>query len=172
MKITIVLLAGIVSLAIVAISLDSRIGNLYNDIPEKLTSSLKKQINQEIDVMVKEWDKAAANKDATALSRLYTEEADIIHHDDVHHSGRESIRRHFENQIANDPKLKKIFTNHNRNFITPEIVVETAKSHITGSVFIPAPPTRGRYTATYVKTEGRWLILYERAWYTWPFKYD
>lgn len=172
MKVKIVVLVGIVSVAIAAISLSPRIACLYNGPNQKLTSSLKKEINKEIDLMVKEWDKAAANKDAIALSRLYTEDADIIHYDDIHHSGRESIRRHFENQIANDPKLKKSFTNHNRVFITPEIVVETAKSHITGSLLKPAPPTRGRYTATYVKTDGRWLILYERAWWTWPFKYD
>ena len=137
-----------------------------------LTDSFKNKINKEIDSMVEEWDKAAANKDANSLSKLYTINADIIHYDNIQHVGRESIKQHFEKQFINDPDLKKAFSDFQRIFVTPKIVIETAKSHITGSKIIPTPPTRGRYTATYTKIEDRWLIVYERAWWTWPFKYD
>ena len=139
---------------------------------ESVTDSLKNQIIKEIDLMVREWDEAAVNKDAKNLSNLYTENANIIHYDDIHHIGRESIEQHFEKQFMNDQNLKKVFSDHQRIIISPEIVIESAKSHITGSKLNPSPPTRGRYTATYIKTEGRWLIVYERAWWTWPFKYD
>ena len=122
--------------------------------------------------MVKEWDEAAANKDSTTLSNLYAEKADIIHHDNIQHVGRESIKQHFEKQFINDSRLIKTFSDHQRIVLTPEIVIESAKSHITGSKIIPPPPTRGRYTATYIKKKGKWLIVYERAWWTWPFNYD
>ena len=147
-------------------------GNQSSKTLENLNDSLKNQINKEIDSMVKEWDKSAANKDAKRLSELYAKNADIIHYDNVHHVGRKSIQQHFEKQFINDSNLKKVFSDHQRFFVTPEIVIETAKSHITGSKITPRPPTRGRYTATYIKSRGRWLVLYERAWWTWPFKYD
>ena len=134
--------------------------------------SLKKQIIKEIDAEVKKWDQAAANKDAESLSNLYAENADIIHYDNIQHVGRGSIRQHFEKQLLKDPHLKKTFSDHQRLVLSPEIVIETAKSHITGSKISPPPPTRGRYTATYFKKNEKWLIVYERAWWTWPFKYD
>ena len=140
--------------------------------PESISNSLRNQINKEIDSMVKEWDESAANKDAKTLSNLYAQNADIIHHDNIRYVGRETIKQHFEKQFINDANLNKIFSDHQRIVITPEIVIESAKSHITGSKNTPPPPTRGRYTATYIKKKGRWLILYERAWWTWPFKYD
>ena len=139
---------------------------------ESVTDSLKNQINKEIDSMVKEWEEAAANKDAKSLSNLYAKNADIIHHDNIHYVGRELIKQHFEKQFVNDPNLKKNFSEFQRIVITPEIVIESAKSHITGSKIKPSPPTRGRYTATYIKKKDRWLIVNERAWWTWPFKYD
>ena len=139
---------------------------------ESVTDSMKNQIIKEIDLMVREWDEAAANKDAKNLSNLYAKNANIIHYDDIHYIGRESIEQHFEKQFMNDQNLEKVFSDHQRIIISPEIVIESAKSHITGSKLNPSPPTRGRYTATYIKTEGRWLIVYERAWWTWPFKYD
>jgi len=140
--------------------------------PESISDSLRNQINKEIDSMVKEWDEAAANKDAKTLSNLYAQNADIIHYDNIHYEGRESIKQHFEKQFIDDPNLNKDFSDHQRIVLTPEIVIESAKSHITGSKINPSPPTRGRYTATYIKKQGRWLIVYERAWWTWPFKYD
>ena len=139
---------------------------------ETIGDSLRDQINKEIDSMVKEWEEAAANKDAKTLSNLYAENADIIHYDNIHYVGRELIKQHFENQFINDPSLKKNFSEFQRIVLTPEIVIESAKSHITGSKINPSPPTRGRYTATYIKKNGRWLIVNERAWWTWPFKYD
>ena len=140
--------------------------------PESISDSLRNQINKEIDSMVKEWDEAAANKDAKTLSNLYAQNADIIHYDNIHYVGRESIKQHFEKQFINDSNLNKIFSDHQRIVLTPEIVIESAKSHITGSKVTPSPPTRGRYTATYIKKYGIWLIVNERAWWTWPFKYD
>jgi uncharacterized protein (TIGR02246 family) len=133
-----------------------------------ISDSLKSQINKELDTMVEEWDEEAANKDATTLSNLYSQNADIIHYDNVHHKGRASIKQYFEDQFKNDPNLKKSFSEHQRIFLSPEIVIESAESHIIGSKMDPKPPTRGRYTATYVKTKGKWLIAYERAWWTWP----
>ena len=138
----------------------------------KITETLTNQINKELDAEVKKWDRAAANKDALALSKLYTQTADIIHYDNIQHIGQKSIIRHFEKQMKQDPHLKKIFSDHQRLIITPSIVIETAKSHITGSKIKPAPPTRGKYTAMYVKKNNEWLIAFERAWWTWPFKYD
>ena len=49
--------------------------------------------------MVKEWDEAAANKDAKTLSNLYAQNADIIHYDNIHYVGRESIKQHFKNSL-------------------------------------------------------------------------
>ena len=140
--------------------------------PESISNSLRNQINKEIDSMVKEWEEAAANKDAKTLSNLYAQNADIIHYDNIHYVGRESIKQHFEKQFINDSNLNKIFSDHQRIVLTPEIVIESAKSHITGSKVTPSPPTRRIYTATYIKKKGRWLIVYERAWWTWPLKYD
>ena len=134
--------------------------------------SLKNQINKEIDAEVEKWDEAAANKDAESLSNLYAENADVIHYDNIQHVGRESIRQHFEKQLTKDPHLIKTFSDHQRLVLSPEMVIETAKSHINGSKISPPPPTRGRYTATYFKKNDKWLIVYERAWWTWPFKYD
>ena len=87
---------------------------------ETIGDSLRDQINKEIDSMVKEWEEAAANKDAKTLSNLYAENADIIHYDNIHYVGRELIKQHFENQFINDPSLKKNSVSFSELFLLPK----------------------------------------------------
>ena len=106
------ILITIAAVGLVGCTMTRQIPQKVNQSPktsENLTDSLKNQINKEIDSMVKEWDKSATNKDAKRLSELYAKNADIIHHDNVHHLGRESIQQHFEKQFINDSNLKKVF---------------------------------------------------------------
>tara|TARA_B100000029_G_scaffold483049_1_gene533880 strand:- start:213 stop:479 length:267 start_codon:yes stop_codon:yes gene_type:complete len=71
---------------------------------------------------------------------------------------------HFSRQFKNEPQLKKRFSELQRVFLTPSIVVESGRSHITGWRD-KSNPTHGRYTAVYMKKGAKWLIVYERAWW-------
>ena len=130
----------------------------------EITTEQKARINKELNAAVAQWDKAAAAKDPEGIAKLYDINADVIHHNDIHHRTRTSLRRQFSEQFKNEPNLKKRFTGHERIFLTPNTVVESAETHITG-LRDKSSPTQGRYTAIYTKKNGEWLIVYERAWW-------
>ena len=130
----------------------------------EVTKAQKALINKELDAVVAQWEKAAAAKDVEGLAKLYDSNPDVIYYNDVHHRTRTSVRKHFSEQFKNEPNLKKRFSGIKRIFLTPNIVVESAQSHITGWSD-KSNPTQGRYTAIYMKQHSEWLIVHERAWW-------
>ena len=158
MKRTGMVILLLTAIAVTGLSQDSRKQTV------EVTTEQKARINKELDAAVAHWEKAAAAKDVEGLAKLYDLNTDVIHYNDIHHRTRTSVRKQFSEQFKNEPNLKKRFSGFERIFLTPNIVVESAQSHITGWSD-KSSPTQGRYTAIYMKKNTEWLIVHERAWW-------
>lgn len=158
MKRTVMVMLLLTALAITGLSQNSEQQTV------EVTTEQKSRINKELDAVVAQWEKAAAAKDVEGLAAIYDLNANVIYYNDIHHRTRTAVSKHFSEQFEKEPALKKRFSDIERIFLSPNIVVESAQTHITGWSD-NSSPTQGRYTAIYMKKKGKWLIVHERAWW-------
>ncbi len=123
----------------------------------------EEQINKELEVLLREWEKAFNAKDAARLATLYAERIDVIYEDNVHHRNRKSLQKSFQKQFKEEPNLKTVFSDVERLIVSPTLVIETGIWANTGAVD-SSRPTRGRYSVTLQKIQGKWLVVHDRSW--------
>jgi len=121
------------------------------------------QVNKELEVVLREWEKAFNAKDTARVVKLYAEPTDVIYDDNVHHRTRKSLQKYFEKRFKEEPKLKAVITDVERLIVSPTLVIETGIWANTG-VKDSSRPTRGRYSCTLQKIHGKWLIIQDRSW--------
>jgi uncharacterized protein (TIGR02246 family) len=94
--------------------------------------------------------------DAKAIAAMFTEQGEAIDSDGAAIRGRASLEAHYAGRFANFPGEKietKIDLIH---FLTPEVARQDGRSKL-----IPVGEdlaTTSKYTATFVKSQGRWLV--------------
>lgn len=125
--------------------------------------ALKAQVNKELEVVLREWEKAFNAKDAARVVTLYAEQTNVIYEDNVHHRKRKSLQKRFETQFKEEPQLQCIITDVERLIVSPTLVIETGIWTNTGAKD-SSRPTRGRYSCTLQKMKGKWLIIHDRSW--------
>ncbi len=121
------------------------------------------QINKELDAALKRWEKAFNAKDAAGVASLYAAKTNVIYEDNVHHRNRKSVQEGYETRFKEEPNLRTVITDVERLFVSPTLVIETGIWANTGAMD-SSRPTRGRYSCTLQKTQGRWLIIHDRSW--------
>jgi uncharacterized protein (TIGR02246 family) len=95
--------------------------------------------------------------DAKAIAALFTEQAEAIDADGAAIRGREALEAHYAERFVANPGEKLETTIELIHFLAPEVARQDGRSKL-----IPTngggPPSTSKYTATFVKTQGRWLV--------------
>ena len=123
----------------------------------------KARINQELDAALAGWSKAFNARDAAAVAKFYTENADVISPENVHLQGRKALQKHQEKQSKSEPDMRTRISDVVRNILSPTTVIETGIWELEG-VRDASRARRGRYTCTLIKQNGKWLAVHERGW--------
>jgi len=100
---------------------------------------------------------AAFNKgDAKAVAAFWTPDGDYV--DQLGHTfaGREAIEKMFESYFASAKGAEIRVDSDSLRFLAPALAVEDGST----SVFLPdgTPPSRARYTNTFIFADGKWLL--------------
>lgn len=122
-----------------------------------------KQINKELDAALTMWEKAFNAKDAGRVMSLYAEEFDVIYEDNVRYQSKQSLKKYFEKQFKEEANRKVGITDVKRVLVSPTLAIESgvwANTEGTDS----SRPSRGRYSCTLQKINGKWLIIHDRSW--------
>ncbi|MFP6763685.1 MAG: DUF4440 domain-containing protein [Planctomycetaceae bacterium] len=122
-----------------------------------------KQINKELDAFLTLWEKAFNAKDADRVMSLYAEQIDVIYEDNVRNRTRESLKQNFEKRFREEANRKVVITDVERLIVSPTLAIESgvwANTEGTDS----SRPSRGRYSCTLQKINGKWLIIHDRSW--------
>ena len=122
-----------------------------------------KQINKELDAFLTLWEKAFNAKDADRVMSLYAEQIDVIYEDNVPNRTRESLKQNFEKRFKEEANRKVVITDVERLIVSPTLAIESgvwANTEGTDS----SRPSRGRYSCTLQKINGKWLIIHDRSW--------
>jgi uncharacterized protein (TIGR02246 family) len=94
--------------------------------------------------------------DAAAAADTYTETAIVVDEHGDRIEGRKAIREQLAASFADNPKTTIAIEVDALRFLGPETAIEIGRTTIT-----PAPgagmPEKTRFTAVYVKLDGRWL---------------
>ena len=93
--------------------------------------------------------------DAKAIAALFTEQGEAIDADGAAIRGRESLEAHYTERFEANPGEKIETTIELIHFLAPEVARQDGRSKLipTGG-----PPSTSKYTAAFVKTQGRWLV--------------
>jgi uncharacterized protein (TIGR02246 family) len=122
-----------------------------------------KKILAEVEAVLRQWEAAFNAHDAVALSKLYDVKTDVIYDDDVHHRGRKAMQQHFAELFGKQSKVQQTITDVERKVLSRRVVIGTGVWKIVGDSD-PTHPTRGRYSCTWMKKKGKWLIVHDRSW--------
>ena len=122
-----------------------------------------KKILAEVEAVLRQWEAAFNAHDAVALSKLYDVKTDVIYDDDVHHRGRKAMQQHFAELFGKQSKVQQTITDVERKVLSHRVVIGTGVWKIVGDSD-PTHPTRGRYSCTWMKKKGKWLIVHDRSW--------
>ena len=123
----------------------------------------EKTIIGELEAALRQWEASFNAQDAVALAKLYDVNTDVIYDNDVHHRSRKSIQKQFEERFRKESDLKQKITQVERKILSRRIAIETGVWQIMGDTD-PSRPTRGRYSSTWMKKKGKWLIVHDRGW--------
>ena len=123
----------------------------------------EKKIIAELETALKQWETAFNAKDAVALAKLYDVNTDVIYDNDVHHRNRKSLQKQFVERFAKEANQKQTITEVERKILTRRIVIETGVWENAGSSDTTRAQ-RGRYSCTWMKKKGKWLIVHDRGW--------
>ena len=110
-----------------------------------------------------EFVKAFNARDAKAIAALWMENADYRDDSGSFFHGRDAIEQKYAEFFAENPQEMKIeISLESLRLITPTMAVEDGVATISPPV--PGPPVAGRYTATHVRNDGKWLLASVREW--------
>ena len=121
-------------------------------------------INSQLDVILKRAKKLFNNHDAEGISKLYAEETDVIHAGDKPRESRKQMQEAYADFFKTNPSVRTKYTDAVRTILTPDIVIESGVWEDSGKSETEAETESGRYSTVFKKTDGKWLIVYERAW--------
>jgi uncharacterized protein (TIGR02246 family) len=109
---------------------------------------------------VEEYTRAYNAGDARALAALYTKDAEVVDEDGVRYTGRDAIERMAADLLKASPGARLAVTVDSLRFLGRDVAKEEGRStvHPSGG----GAPLTNRYTALYVKRDGRWLLDSER----------
>jgi uncharacterized protein (TIGR02246 family) len=109
-----------------------------------------------IKALLDAFTKAFNAGDAAAAAATYAETAVVVDEYGDRIEGRAAIRNQLATSFADNPKTTISIQVDALRFLGPETAIETGRTTIT-----PAPgagaPEKTRFTAVYVKLDGRWL---------------
>ena len=97
-----------------------------------------------------------AKGDAKAVAALFTEQGEAIDTAGEAIRGREALEAHYAERFEANSGDKIETTIELIHFLAPEVARQDGRSKL-----IPpgeGPPSTSRYTATFVKSQGRWLV--------------
>ena len=123
----------------------------------------EKKILAEVEATLRQWEAAFNAHDAVALAKLYDVKTDVIYEDDVHHRGRKAMRKQFAELFGKQSEIQQTITEVERKVLSRRIVIGTGVWNNVGDSD-PTRPTRGRYSCTWMKKKGKWLIVHDRSW--------
>jgi uncharacterized protein (TIGR02246 family) len=93
-------------------------------------------------------------QDATAVANAFTEDGDMLILTGDILRGREAMKAGHASFFKNNPKAKIAGKQHQRRFLTPDVVVAQGEWTVMGG---PAEfPGKGLWTAVQVKKAGTW----------------
>lgn len=99
---------------------------------------------------------AFAKGDAKTISALWAPDADYIDQFGHRTSGREALEKLFTQFFAENKGAQLRVDSESLNVVTPELAIEDG----TSAVVSPGEPlpSRARFTNTFVKKDGKWLL--------------
>jgi uncharacterized protein (TIGR02246 family) len=108
--------------------------------------------------------KAFNARDAKAVAALWIENADYRDETGSFFHGRDAIEQRYAEFFAEHSgrEMKMELSLESVRLITPTLAVEDGVGTISPPV--PGPPVAGRYTATHVFQDGKWLLACVREW--------
>jgi uncharacterized protein (TIGR02246 family) len=99
---------------------------------------------------------AGYNKgDSKALAALFTEDAEVEEAEGDRYQGRDLIERRLAETFAASPGVRITIEADAIRFLSPEVVKEDGRSVVTPTA---GAPLARRFTAIFVRRDGRWLI--------------
>jgi uncharacterized protein (TIGR02246 family) len=135
---------------------------LLTNIPVSAQQESREAI-QELDRSLEVWVTAYNEHNASALSRQYAEDGNMMVTTGERVQGRAAIEKTFAEFFSKNPQVKVKLSAVSRKFLTPNIVVEDGTWEESGNSN-PAQPSKGFYTAVLVKQDGKWLVEVDRNW--------
>ncbi len=108
-----------------------------------------------LDEVVASFTRAFDRGDAKAVAATFAEDAQVVDEEGKATVGRQAIEALFASSFQAHPGARIALTVESRLFATPEVAVEEGTAEIRPAAGVEAEVTR--YTATYVKKDGRWL---------------
>jgi uncharacterized protein (TIGR02246 family) len=108
--------------------------------------------------------KAFNARDAKAIAALWMENADYRDETGSFYHGRDAIEKKYAAFFAehSGAEMKIELSLESLRLITPELAVEDGVGIVSPPV--PGPPVAGRYTATHIRQDGKWLLASVREW--------
>ncbi len=99
---------------------------------------------------------AFAKGDAKTISTLWTADADYVDQFGHKTTGREALEKLFTRFFAENKGVQLRIDSESLNIVSPELAIEDG----TSAVLIPGEPlpSRARFTNTFVKKDGKWLL--------------
>ena len=113
-----------------------------------------------IEAVVAEFVRAFDAGDAAAVAALFTEDARIETEGSPAIQGREAIGRRFAERFAESPGQSIVVKTDSVRLLGPDAALEEGSAAITTPSDSPGEPAevaRYKYTAAYVRRDGRWL---------------
>jgi len=112
----------------------------------------EKAIRANVDAMTKAFN----DKDAAAIAKLFTEDAQIVDDDGQSFQGRAEIERVFGDGFEENPKSQMKGTILSIRFVTPSVAVEDGSTTIRHND--GRSDDHSRYSVVHVKQDGKWMM--------------
>lgn len=101
--------------------------------------------------------------DAKALAMEYSEDTNVVYTDGIHISSRKEMEASLTENFKKNPKVTTKLSILKRTLLAEHIVLEDGTWEEAGHSE-PGLPTKGMFTTVFVKKNGKWLIVHDRAW--------
>jgi uncharacterized protein (TIGR02246 family) len=109
-----------------------------------------------IKLLLETFTKASNSGDAAAAAATYTETAIVVDEKGERTEGRAAIQAQYAASFADSPGSKIAIQVDALRFLGPDTAIEVGRSTITPPSEI-GPPESTRFTAIYIKQDGKWL---------------
>ena len=117
----------------------------------------RQQDEQAIRHAAQEYLAALESGDAKALSAAWTADGDFVDELGRSYPARELIEHEAKLERKGPRPATKVVANTIR-FLTPDVAIEDGRTEVTHSAAQEATPLNGRFTAIWVRQEGKWRL--------------